>query len=118
MDLGFLSGLIGGEGKDQSMLTALLPMLLGGKFSQNGNAMPNDILSSIFKGGARENIENYPPLFGGSNEVNLASRNNLSDILGRVLSSPVPNRVSPEPKSDYPYELQYNRPYTSKTRDK
>lgn len=117
MDLGFLSGLLGGQGKDNSMLAAILPMLLGGKLSPNGNGSTNNLLASIFKGDSRDKAENFPPLFSENKEQKDSSQIGLTDLLGKVMSAPPTGQKGDKAKPDYPYELQYNRPYSAKNRD-
>lgn len=118
MDLGILSGFLGGQKKDNSMLATLLPMLLGGKLSSNTGGATGDLLSSLFKGAPREKGEDFPPLFGGVTGENSTTQIGLSDLLGKVMSAPQGNNKPAPSHPEYPYELQYNRPFKPNSRDK
>jgi len=112
MDLGFLSELLGGQGKGSNpMLTMLLPLLLGGKgaFSGGNTPDPSAILSQLLKGKARDG-GGYPPLFGedGIPQKNMSG---MMDLLGSAINPSSVKTEKQNVKTDYPYELQYNRPY-------
>ena len=107
MDLGFLSGLFGGE--NNAMLSALLPLLLGGKTS--GGLDPTalgGILSGLLKTQQKEDA--FPPLFGSEEGNPAADPNGLFNILGSMLSAPQGKKSESSQAGKYPYELQYNRP--------
>ena len=115
MDLGFLSGLLGGKTNDSGMISTLLPLLLAGKGQTTEKGGIGSILSTLFKGNARDNEASYPPLFGEVAKGETGAQNNLLDILGRILSKPKNEDIPKQKdKSDYPYELQYNRPLQQK----
>lgn len=117
MDLDFLSKMIGGQG-GSNPLAALLPLLLGGKGLDFSSLLGGvgKVFPSAFSE-KKENSENtFPPLFGNQ-ESNFSSENGLMNLLGNMISpkksAPAP---SPAPSSapvtpEYPYELQYNRPF-------
>lgn len=102
MDLGFLSGLLGGQGN--STLSMLLPLLFGGKMPDiNG-------LLSVLNKGTREKQDGFPPLFG-ENEQRPAAGDGLFNMLGKMLTSaPANKNENAQASAEYPYELQYNRP--------
>ena len=106
MNTDLLSGLLGGQGNN-SLLTTLLPLLIGGK-SLDARSLLSSIGSS---GGKKPNSEEYPPLFGSQN-----GRVNPSDSLLNMLFGMMPQgkKEVDTPSSSaptYPYELQYNRPF-------
>ena len=103
MDLGFLSGLLGGQGN--STLTMLLPLLLGGKSPDL-----NGLLAALTKGG-EEKQSGFPPLFGENGQRSTPADNGLFNILGKMLTpAPAKKNDSAQASAEYPYELQYNRP--------
>ena len=102
MDLGFLSGLLGGQGN--STLTMLLPLLLGGKTPDL-----NGLLSALSKGGA-EKQSGFPPLFGDGGERSFPKDSGLFNMLGKMFASAPANKDNAQTGEKYPYELQYNRP--------
>ena len=103
MDLGFLSGLLGGQGN--STLTMLLPLLLGGKSPDL-----NGLLSALTKSG-EEKQRGFPPLFGENEQKYAATDSGLFNMLGKMLTSaPANKKDSAQASAEYPYELQYNRP--------
>ena len=115
MDLGFLSGLFGGKTNDSGIISALLPLLLAGKGQTTEKGGIGNILSGLFKGDTRDNVDTYPPLFGDVAKSETGAQNNLLDILGRILNKPKNEDIAKQKdKSDYPYELQYNRPFQQK----
>ena len=107
MNLDLLSGLIGGQGNG-SPIAMLLPMLLGGKGVDFG---------SIFgkKGGntGQSGVGNdgFPPLFGRNAETNGQDINGLFRLLGNMNGNISLKKEDSLPKKEFPYELQYNRPY-------
>ena len=104
MDLGFLSGLIGGQGKDNTLAT-LLPLLLGGK----GNLA--QMLGPLLKGSSRDGDKGFPPLFGEQNTAASGVQNGMLDFLGNMIKRNENKTNNEELKTEYPYELQYNRPF-------
>ena len=104
------------------MLTALLPMLFGGK-RQGGDLSDMSSLLSALMGGKfpplqgtpkGEERASFPPLFGGKEEDGNAPGDVLP-ILRSLLdpSSRVPAtsfEKTPAQAGTYPYELQYNHP--------
>ena len=108
MDLGFLSGLLGEQGKNNSAISMLLPLLFGGKtpfLDQNGGI--GNLLGAL-KGKETASESVFPPLFGNE-KTNAKGQNELVDIIGNFLK---PNSANGTKKTadKYPYELQYNRP--------
>lgn len=114
MDLGFLSSLFGDKTKDGGMLSALVPLLLSSKSRMGDRGGLGDILSTLFKGNARDTGDGYPPLFGEVQKSGSGAQNNVLDILGGVLNQSDGNKQKQVEKIEYPYELQYNRPIQSK----
>ena len=111
MDLGFLSGLFGGQGKNgNDMLTTLLPLLLGGKSTTSDGANPTEMLTRLLKGNSRGNDGSFPPLFSDQNGANRSIDPNIMSLLGNVTKPVVSEVKREETQSGYPYELQYNRP--------
>ena len=111
MDLGFLSNIFGGQKKEgNNMLNALLPLLLGGKNASFGEVDSRDILSNVLKGNFRDKGESFPPLFGDNKEGNSLGGSNLLNLLGNITKQSSPPQQEAASKSQYPYELQYNRP--------
>lgn len=105
MDLDFLSKILGGQGAANNPMTSLLPLLLGGKAPD---------LSSFFgKAKAGGSDGDFPPLFGNPSTAQSAEKG-LVNLLGNLF--PSGNNPAPTPKAtfEYPYELQYNRPFSSK----
>ncbi|GEM_PF-3338092 len=115
-----LSGLF--QGKGNSMLTALLPLLLGGK-RQGGDLSDMSSLLSALTGGNLSAMQgtpkgeggaSFPPLFGGKEEKG-SSAGDVLPILRTLLDpssrAPAPpSEKTPAPENVYPYELQYNHP--------
>ena len=100
MNADLIKNLLKGQG--DSPITTLLPMLFGGKSPD---------LSSLLGGivGSSPSTEDdYPPLFGES------PSNRPLDMMGLLKgflpATPPPQKES-SPLPEYPYELQYNRPY-------
>ena len=108
MNLDFLSGILGGHGKNNNvMMTMLLPLLLGGKSPiGQGGIDATGLMTQLFKGKGGQG-DSYPPLFGESNASNNPS--SLLDILSKMTLS-APSELKQEERATYPYELQYNRP--------
>ena len=111
MDLGFLSALLGGREKEnKNVLTMLLPLLLGGKTSSFVGTEQSDLVEQMFKGVVRDKEEGFPPLFGEKKQGNAFGDSGILNLLGSMNKSHAEPPKRAETKSDYPYELQYNRP--------
>ena len=107
MDLGFLSGLIG-KGGNNTALTMLLPLLLGKNAPvSNASGMGDLLLGLLNKKAPKEAV--FPPLFGEKKD-DRADPNGLFTMLGNILGAPQKQKSDAKAKTEYPYELQYNRP--------
>ena len=104
MEPDFISNLLKGAG-GSSPLTALLPLLLGGN-------KPN--LSSLFgsfgESNTKSNVDEFPPLFGRSDQTQSATDNGIFNVLNRFFSTRQDAQSNCKTTVQYPYELQYNRP--------
>ena len=100
MDADLINNLLKGQGG--SPIAALLPILLG------GNAPDLSSLLGGIVGTKPSSGDDYPPLFGES------PSNRPLDMMG-LLKGILPSTPPPQKESvaqpEYPYELQYNRPY-------
>ena len=106
MDLGFLSGLLNGQGNN-NLLTMLLPLLLGGK-----GAGDNGITNLLSKMTAAPTADGnaFPPLFGTAGETKRNGQFDLFNALGNMLGVGSQQKPPVDQAPKYPYELQYNRP--------
>ena len=107
MDLGFLSGLLG-NGENNTALTMLLPLLLGKNAPlSNASGMGDLLLGFLNKKAPQEG--GFPPLFGEKKD-DRADPNGLFTMLGNILGAPQKQKSDGKAQTEYPYELQYNRP--------
>ena len=106
MDLGFLSGLLNGQGNN-NLLTMLLPLLLGGK--SGGDNDVAGLLGKMTNAPSKEG-DAYPPLFGALRETTQNGQNDLFNMLGNMLGASPQQKTKEKEAPKYPYELQYNRP--------
>ena len=108
MNLDLLSGLIGGQGNGNP-IAMLIPMLLGGKGLDFGSMLGKKG-GNVGQSGSGNDC--FPPLFGRKSEMNGQDINGLFRLLGNMnANSPSQKEDSHEKEKDFPYELQYNRPY-------
>ena len=104
------SALLGSQG-NVNLIGALMPLLLGVK----GNTP--DLLSSLMNsfGKVPSSETDYPPLFGVKEVQNNGSfpAQDLMKLLGGF-SREGKSATQKKESTSYPYELQYNRPYSEK----
>ena len=112
MDLDFLSNLFKGQGGG-GPLTALLPLILGGKTSDLSSLLGS---FGMGKDAVKQN-DPFPPLFSEQASKQTPSADNMIGLLKGLLPSAPTPPASSQPATEYPYELQYNRPYKSKTNE-
>ena len=108
MNPDFLSDLLKGQG-GANALTAFLPMLLGGKKPDLSS-----LIGSLTGATNQKDDSAYPPLFGDSKADSLSSPSGILGLFRNLIPS-ADRQKSDAPKEDpvrseYPYELQYNRP--------
>lgn len=112
MNLDFLSGLLGGQ-NGNSMLGMLLPLILGGNkggISSSVGGNLGGILSAFTNEKGKGNENAFPPLFGSDEDD--SGQNGIWNMIGSLLpKSGEKAPVSSQSHPNYPYELQYNRPY-------
>ena len=114
MDLDFLTKLFGGSSASDPIST-LLPLLLGGK-SLDLPSLLGKLTSGSTPASARGS--DYPPLFGEKRSDAMGGNGGLFNLLGGMLKGVNDKPTNPQNQKEFPYELQYNHPYSYKNKEK
>ena len=109
MDLDFITKLLGGKGNNA--MTMLLPLLLGGR-SFDFSSVLGALTKQKPQGDSEAEPNSYPPLFGMATAQTTEKQGDIMQFFGQMIPSSVPKQEEKQ-RQEYPYELQYNRPYSA-----
>ena len=110
MDLGFLTEMFGGKGTNP--MAMLLPLLIGGKSPDLSSLM--GLFSKANNKDALQNSDqsaDFPPLFGTNAPYGDRNKGDILQLLGKMLPPKTMDKQVQKDNEEYPYELQYNRPF-------
>ena len=110
MDLDFIGKLLGGQ-TSSSPISALLPLLLGGKTPDLSSLLG----SFPSRPAVAEGDRSFPPLFGEKTVENSLEKEGMMQLLGNLFPTKPTQLPAQKTVEKYPYELQYNRPYKYKS---
>lgn len=120
MNSDLFSSLLGGKNNGSlGAIGALLPLLLGGgkgvdvsKILGGSGGSVMNLLSGLMGNKDVSGSSSFPPLFGDPNPLSgvLGALGNVSNQASGIKSSSNEGVNNNQKISQYPYELQYNRP--------